>query len=398
MFKKFLKVFSLFAICYLLFAPFSFAKEKVVAYFFYGKGCPHCGKEAQFLDHLEKKYDFLEIKRFEIYHDAENAKLLQKVGQELNIDVSGIPLFIVGEKNIAGFLSEETTGETIEKAVKEYYQATYCPDPVGDIICSGQTENKQQNIEEKEFLVSLPFLGNLDVKKFSLPVLTVILGLADGFNPCAMWVLLFLISLLLGMRDRKKMWVLGIAFILTSSFVYFLFMAAWLNLLLFLGFISVVRIIIGTVALGSGVYHLREYWVNKSGACKVVGGKKRKKVFEKLKMVVGEKSFLLSLVGIILLAFAVNLVELVCSAGLPAIYTQVLTLSNLAPWQYYSYIALYILFFMIDDLFVFSVAMITLHAAGISHKYTRASNLVGGLIISILGFLLIFKPEWVMLG
>ena len=377
---------------------FAQQKKEITAYFFYGKGCPHCGKEIAFLDSLEEKYDFLEIKRFEIYHNAENARLLQKIGQELNIDISGVPLFIVGEKNIVGFLSEETTGQTIEAAVKDYYQASYCPDPVGDIICNEQTENGQKNIEEKELAVSLPFLGKIGVKKFSLPALTVILGLADGFNPCAMWVLLFLISLLLGMRDRKRMWALGIAFILASSFVYFLFMAAWLNLLLFLGFISIVRIIIGLVALGSGGYHLREYWVNKSGACKVVGGKKRKKVFEKLKQIVGKRSFLLSLVGIILLAFVVNLVELVCSAGLPAIYTQVLTLSNLASWQYYSYIALYILFFMIDDLFVFSVAMITLHATGISHKYTRASNLVGGLIISILGFLLIFKPEWVMLG
>lgn len=377
---------------------FAQQKEGITAYFFYGRECPHCAKEEHFLDYLQEKYDFLEVKKFEIYYDVENAKLLQKIAKEINVDGSTVPLLIVGEKSISGYLNDETTGRKIENTILDYYKSANCPDVVGDIICNGERNNEKKEPSEKDTKISLPFLGEINTRKFSLPALTVVLGLADGFNPCAMWVLLFLISLLLGMKDRRRMWLLGIAFIMASGFVYYIFMAAWLNVLLFLGFISYVRVAIGLVAIGSGAYHLREYLTNKSGSCKVVKDKKRQKIFEKLRELTGDKSFLAALMGIVLLAFAVNLVELVCSAGLPAIYTQVLTLSNLAGWQYYSYILLYILFFMFDDLFVFSAAMLTLQATGISHKYTRASNLLGGIIIFTLGILLIFKPGWVMLG
>ena len=109
-------------------------------------------------------------------------------------------------------------------------------------------------------------------------------------------------------------------------------------------------------------------------------------------------NFLIALVGIVLLAAAVNLVELVCSAGLPAVYTQVLILSGLPAWQYYVYLLLYIIFFMLDDLFVFFIAMSTLKMAFISAKYTRYSNAIGGILMLIIGILLIFRPDWLFFG
>ena len=168
--------------------------------------------------------------------------------------------------------------------------------------------------------------------------------------------------------------------------------------LLFLGFIVWIRIIIGLVALGSGGYNLREWWVNREAYCKVTKNEKRQRIFTKLKEITQNKKFLMALGGIILLAFAVNLVEAICSAGLPAIYTQILTLSDLSTLGYYSYILLYILVFMLDDLIVFFIAMITLKAVGLSGKFSRASNLIGGILMLIIGLILIFKPEWLMFG
>ena len=246
--------------------------------------------------------------------------------------------------------------------------------------------------------IDLPIFGEVETKNLSLPVLTVVIGALDGFNPCAMWVLVFLISLLLGMQNRRRMWILGAAFIMASAAVYFIFMAAWLNLLLFLGFLIWIRVIIGLVALGSGGYHLREWWTNRAGYCKVTGSEKRRRIFEKLKRITQNKSFFIALVGIILLAFAVNLVEAICSAGLPAVYTQILALSDLPVLSYYLYILLYVLIFMLDDLIIFIAAMVTLRATGLSGRYSRFSNLIGGLAMLIIGLLLIFKPEWLMFG
>jgi len=159
-----------------------------------------------------------------------------------------------------------------------------------------------------------------------------------------------------------------------------------------------VRIIIGGLALLGGGYNLKEFLFNRAGGCRVAGDEKRQKVFQKIKIIIGQHSFWLALGGIILLAFAVNLVELICSAGLPAVYAQVLALNKLTSWQYHLYILLYILFFMLDDLFVFFVAMITLQMTGITTKYTKYSRLIGGLLMLLIGLLLIFKPAWLMFG
>ena len=211
-----------------------------------------------------------------------------------------------------------------------------------------------------------------------------------------MWTLLFLISLLLGMKDRKKMWILGVAFITASGFTYFLFMVAWLNFFLFIGFIFWVRMAIAFVALAAAVFSLREYFVNKEGGCKATNTQQKRRFFEKLKDIIHRRKLLFSLAGIIALAFAVNLVELICSAGLPAIYTEILSLNHLAPWQHYLYIFFYILLYMADDIIVFLIAMMSFKMVGIEHKYARFSRLFGGLIMLIISFLLFFKPNWLM--
>ncbi len=403
---------------FFLSSPVSASQEKNI-YFFYGDGCPHCAKEEVFLENeIEENYPEIEIKEYEVWNHKENAKLLSKIADELGTRIPGVPVLIIGDKTVIGFHDAQTTGSEITALLDEYV-AGACSDVVGEVLGEGEkkeecthkcadsdeecrsdcgcSEDKQRtgNISQK---INIPFLGTKDVKDFSLPALTITLGALDGFNPCAMWVLLFLITLLLGMNDRRKMWALGLAFIITSGAVYFLFLAAWLNLFLYIGYLKYVRYLIGAVAIGSGAYHLKEYITNKEGTCKVTGGEKKKKIFERLKQVISNQRFIFALVGIIALAAVVNMVELVCSAGLPAVYTQVLALSDLSAWQYYGYLILYILFFMIDDLFVFFVAMTTLRMTGISTKYTRYSNLIGGIVILIIGILLIFKPGWLMFG
>lgn len=194
------------------------------------------------------------------------------------------------------------------------------------------------------------------------------------------------------------MWTLGAAFIAGSAGVYFLFMAAWLNFLLVIGAVVWVRAGVALVALGAGYYYLREYFRNPEAVCKVTAPQARKRVLESLKRLALESRFWLALLGIVALAFAVNLVELLCSAGIPAVYTQVLALNDLPVWQYYAYLALYILVFMLDDLFVFFVAMKTLQITGMTTRYSRFSHLAGGVVLFAIGALLLLRPEWLMFG
>lgn len=362
----------------------------VKLYFFEGDGCAHCAAEKKYLTQLEKDYSWLDIVDLEVTKNKENIDILKKAGEVLGFSVTGVPVTIIGDTHFTGWPDDSITKESLKKTILDVKNKGDL-DIVGKII-SGDSSYELAN-KKKIDSIRIPFLGEIETKNFSLPVLTVLLGTIDGFNPCAMWVLLFLITMLFGLHNRLKMWVLGLSFIVASSFVYFMFMVAWLNLVQFLGLIFWVRLAIGALAVGAGVYNIKEFFVHKDGTCKVTGGAKQQKILNSIKNIINQKTFLFSLLGIILLAFVLNLVELVCSVGLPVIYTQVLSMSSLATWQYYGYIMLYILFFMVDDIIIFSLAMVAMRSTLISTKYAHISHLVGGLILLAIGILMVFKPE-----
>lgn len=412
--KKAFAFLCLFFFLLPLGTSFANTRDPLNVYFFYGAGCPHCANERAYLKVVEEKYPELNIQSYEVYFNTDNIRLMQMVGQVLNADIGGVPFLVIGDTYFMGY-SDGISPQAIEKRIQECLRES-CPDSVAKIVdnepaeqnstvqnASNQepkedaTDTQNQNKEDKK-IITLPILGSINVLEFSLPLLTVGMGVLDGFNPCAMWVLLFLISLLVGLKDRKRMWIFGTTFIVASASVYFLFMAAWLNLILFLGFVIWIRTLVGIVAIASGAYSIKGFLLNKNTGCEVANNGTRQKIFQNLKSMIEKNSFWLAIGGIITLAFMVNLVELICSAGFPAVYTQVLALNELATWQYYFYILLYIFFFMLDDLFVFFVAMITLEMTGITTKYSRYSRLIGGILMLCVGFLLLFKPEWLMFG
>ena len=391
-------------LAFFLFFPFTLQAQTtnvpINVYFFWAEGCPHCANEKPFLETLAQEFKQINIISYEMSENKNNAELLRKVGVYLHADATRIPFTMVGTRYVIGWLEVDTTGNQI-RAMVETCATSPCEDVVENIMASRPADstapdrNAPQSLPER---IKVPLVGSIPLKNLSLPALTILFGALDGFNPCAMWVLIFLISLLLGMQDRMRMWVLGGAFLMVSGAVYFLFMAAWLNTFLFFGFVSWVRLGIAAVALAAGGYNLKEYFLNPAQVCKVTRSDKRKNIFERLKQISLQKKFAVALLGIIALAFAVNFVELICSAGFPAVYTKILTLSSLPRWQYYAYLVLYIFFFMLDDLVVFIMAMITLHVTGITTKYTRLSHLVGGTLMFTIGILLIFRPGWLMFG
>ena len=245
---------------------------------------------------------------------------------------------------------------------------------------------------------SIPILGEIDAKTVSLPIFSSIVGFVDGFNPCAMWILIFLISMLFTMKDRKKMWVIGLTFILTSAIIYALFMVSWLNLAVFLSKINIIRLLISLFAIIFGMYNIYRFvdGLKSDVGCDVTKEKDRGKIMNYIRKIVTEKKFAFAILGTILLACSVNILELLCSLGLPVIFTEVLLINKVSLLQKILYISLYLFFFIIDDLIIFIIAMKTISIKAISNKYTKYSHLIGGIIMTIIGILLILKPEWVM--
>jgi thiol-disulfide isomerase/thioredoxin len=382
--------------------------EPINLYLFYGDGCPHCAKEKEFFKTLKTNYgNKINIHEYEVYNNYDNVELFNKAADFLKIDVGGVPFLIIGEKYFIGYGSDETTGKDISKEIDNCIKDR-CLDSLSELLLGKDIVNIT-NIPEKVvegevdkdntspiYLNTFVF-GNVDLKSVSLPLATILIALVDGFNPCAMWILIFLITMLINMEDKKRLYILGSVFILTSGIIYFFFLSAWFNFFKFIGYVYWIKVVIGIVAIVSGYLHIKNALFSKGG-CHVTSDQQRESIMDKIKKIIKEKSFILSIFGIVTLAISVNLIEVVCSAGLPAIYTNLLSTIRLSTLEYYMYLLLYVFVFMLDDLTVFFIAVKTFEVTGIAKKYTKWSSLIGGIIILIIGIILIIKPELLMFG
>ena len=400
--KKILKYFLVFIALFSFILPVN-AKEndKITLYLFYGDGCPHCAEEKLFLDEIKGSYDNFEIVMYEVWKDKDNQDFLNKVKSELGIERSGVPVTIIGDTYMVGW-SEALEGR-VTRAIRFYKNNEYT-DVVeqiknGTYVKPVEEESGFEKEEEKsdeDATIDVPLIGKVNLKNVSLTTAGVVLGLIDGFNPCAMWVLLFLISMLLGMKDKKRMWTIGLTFLGSSALVYMLIMLSWLNIVVSIATSIWVRNAIAVVAIIGGIINLVNYFKHQDSGCSVVDEKKRKSVFSRIKKFTQEKSLILALIGAVALAFSVNIIELACSAGLPLVYTQLLAINNITGFGAFLYVLLYIIFFLLDDLVIFFIAMKTMEVTGFSTKYNKYSHLVGGLLMVAIGLLLILKPEWLM--
>lgn len=400
-----------------LFIPFGVnANESVNIYLFYGDGCPHCAALEEYLNNEYSSDKNVMVYKYDVWNNKENQELWKKVENITGEEAKGVPYFVIGDEIYQGYSAGSTWEKKVDRAIKKAKKNDY-NDNVGitlgvvegKIKESKQDSNSSFDPSKKEADLSdytkkedAPntkldiFNTTVDLKDMSLPVIAVIIGLVDGFNPCAMWVLIFLITMLFDYPSRKKMWILGCTFIFTSAFIYFLFMMSFLKVAEFISGIKILQILIALFALAFGIINVYRYFKTKDVGCDVVDKNKRRKIMTRIKKIVSNKSFVLALVGIVFLAISVNLIELLCSLGLPVMFTQILAYNNVTGIKNILYIILYIIFFLIDDLIVFFVAMKTLKITAISNKYSKYSHLIGGLIMLIIGILMLVKPEWLM--
>lgn len=356
--------------------------EKIEIHFFYTPTCPYCGEQKPIIQEIELERTDVQVFK----HDASSTQGSTKfyeLSAEIGLDTSrmAVPTTFVGKHALIGLQSKENIINAIDECINSCEGEEY------------QTENKQ-GIKATFTEFDVPFIGKTDLTQWSLPVLAIVLGLIDGFNPCALWVLIFLITLLMGEKSKKKIWLVVGSFVIASAISYFIFMTAWLNMFLLLGYIRILSIIIGVFALGMGVLQLKEWYLNKDGTltCNVGDEESHEKTMTKIQNVVSQPITIGIIISIIALAFTVNAIEFVCSAAIPAVFTQLLALSNLTTFQHYLYITIYVFFYMLDHIIIFGMAALAL-GSGQMQKYAKWCKLIGGTLMFIIGVLLLFAPH-----
>jgi thiol-disulfide isomerase/thioredoxin len=360
--------------------------NKVILYLFWGDGCPHCKAEKAFLEKLKEKYPELEIKEYEVWYNSENLELFDKMAKSYGCSAKAVPTTFIGDKYIVGYLSDSTTGKKIEDAIKECLNKG-CINPIEKInesssgMCTGNE------------IVELPTFGELDASKMSLPTFTIIIAGIDGFNPCAFFVLFFLLSMLVYAQSRKIMLLIGSIFVFFSGFIYFLFMAAWLNLFLIIGKLAIITTLAGSVALIIGVINIKDFFFFKKGISLTIPDHAKPKLFKRMRNLLKASSLSSTILGTIILAIAANFYELLCTSGFPMVFTRVLTLNNLSITEYYLYLILYNIIYVIPLMVIVLMFSITLGAKKLTEKQGQILKLISGFMMLYLGAILLVLPS-----
>jgi len=367
---------------YLMLTQPSSAKEagngNVSVHYFYLPTCPHCHEQLPIIEELRAEYPNVTF----FYHDVSKQDELlffMKMASERGLDTQrlGTPTTVIGDKAFVGVHPKEV----LEAQLKSCIEA-----------CS--LERGTQEIKPDVTNYELPFIGRTNLLNYSLPALAVILGLIDGFNPCAMWVLVYLIAVVAQLNDRARIWLIVGSFLFASGALYFLFMTAWLNAFLLLGYVRPVTILVGLVAVGGGVLGIKEYIETKGNVvCKVGDEESKKSTMKRINELASAPITYATLLGIVALAFIVNSVEFICSSAIPAVFTQVLALSRISTLEHYLYILLYDFFYMLDDMIVFSMAAFAITSGGVGERYAGYCKIFGGALLLLLGMMLLFAPH-----
>jgi hypothetical protein len=242
--------------------------------------------------------------------------------------------------------------------------------------------------------VELPVFGKLSVRGVGLPLLTLAMGLVDGFNPCAMWVLLLLLSVLVNLQDRRRILAVAGTFVFVSGFAYLAFMAAWLNVFAFVGYLRPVQIALGLVAIVIGSVHIKDFFALHRGVSLSIPESAKPSIYAQTRRIVTAENLWGALIAATALAVGVNVVELLCTAGLPAIFTEILTQQDVPAWQECAYLILYIAAYIFDDALMVAAVVITLHKRKLQEQQGRWLKLISGVAIFALGLIMLVRPDW----
>ena len=336
------------------------------------EGCPHCADAKRFLAGLAESRPELQVVLREVDRDPAARDALVAISAAVGAWPPGVPTFVYGARVLVGFDDAEHVGAELVRLLDE--AAPHAPPDA----------------------VESSLFGTLKASEIGLPLFTLALGLLDGFNPCAMWVLLFLLSLLVRLKDRRRMAMVAGTFVLASGAVYYAFMAAWLNVFLFVGMSEALRIGLAALAMLIGFINVKDFFAFRRGVSLSIPESAKPGLYARARAILKAESLPASLAAVAVLAVVVNFVELLCTAGLPAIYTAVLTQHALSPLAHYGYLGLYILAYIADDALMVGTAVLALGSGKLDERGGRRLKLLSGAVMLALGLVMLLRPQWLV--
>lgn len=409
-FALMIMLFGIFWISQIGYSDGNSQSKKVKIEYFGRKDCKNCANLEKFLKELSTKRDDFEYVEHKIDESKEEKVFFDETTSKLKL-VKGTPIIYIDGHIIQGFNTADTTGKEIENLInsgktkdkiltlKEYVESGQTGNVSSNgAVCTGDTVCEVPGLTkgaENQVLVNIPIINKtVDLTNYSLLTMSIILGTIDGFNPCAMWVLVLFLTALIAVGNKVKMFRVAGLFILAEAVMYFFILNAWIYAWDFVGLDKWVTPLVGIVGIIGGIFFIRNYL--KKGdtlECEVTDFEQRAKISKKIKDIANKPFTLLTALAIIGLALSVNVIEFACSVGIPQTYTKILQINEVPFWTRQFYTFIYIIGYMIDDIIVFGFALMSVNKLQLTTKYSKWVNLFGGILMIILGLIMLIKPS-----
>lgn len=372
-------------------------------YFFGREDCHFCQAEKKFLSSYLPTHPEFSLEYYDIVKDPKAKDLFIKI-TEANGLPRVTPLTLVGGQVIQGYESDATTGKDIIVGLsgKDTMISAYETKSGTIKSTSGCDENGKEcgivGPGTTNLVFNIPFMGTTDLKDFSLISLSAILGFIDGFNPCALWVLITFLLALMQVGSRKRMFYVAGLFLLAEAIMYYGILTLWYKTWDFVGLDQLVTPLVGFLSLGSGLFFLYRWRKAKDTVtCDITDIEEQEKISGKIYKLANAPITIATTLGIIGIALSVNIIEFACSIGIPQVFTKTLELNAPSFWQYQGYMFIYMLGYMADDIIVFGFALYGINKIHESEKYSKLSLLIGGILMLLLGVMLAFFPNMLVL-
>jgi len=354
-------------------------------YFFWSKKCPHCLEAQPDMVELEQTLPWLRLHSLELIDHPENVETFLSMTASFGNDAHSVPSFMLCGNLFSGYDNKNTTGLLLKTLLQACYQFAREHHPANSEVFVWQ--------QDKPDILTVPLLGQISGKDYSLPLLTLLIAGMDAFNPCAFFVLLFLLGMMVHSRSRRRMALIGGIFVFFSGLIYFLFMSAWLNFFIYLGELRIITYIAGMIALLIAVINIKDFFWFKKGFSLSISDTAKPRLLDRIRLLLRLDSLFTVITASIVLAVVANSYELLCTAGFPMVYTRILTLHALSTESYYLYLLLYNLIYILPLLAIVILFSVRLGARKLSEQEGRILKLLSGIMMLLLGLLLLFAPQ-----
>ncbi len=355
-------------------------QAQIQVYFFWSLTCPHCIAAHPFIEDIAQARPWVTLHALEVSREPENLRRYETMARALGEQAAAVPAVIFCGEMHVGWEGDEVTGALLRQRLDA------CRSQAGGGSPASVAPTPPAPLH-------LPLVGAVDPGSLSLPMLTLVLAGLDAFNPCAFFVLLFLLSMMAHQKSRARMLAIGGVFVTISGLMYFAFMATWLNVFQLFGHLAWVTLAAGTLAVFVGAVNVKDFFWFEKGLTLSIPESKKPDIFRRTRAILLADRLPAMLAATVVLAIAANFYELLCTAGFPMVYTRLLTLAEVSPAGRYAYLAAYNVVYVLPLAAIVAAFAGTLGARKLSEREGRLLKLMSGVMMLGLGALLLLAPE-----